>query len=463
MKQLIAMVLTLMAVFFMAWAIKIRVPVSRPENLDTGDAAYWYEENYSAPVSDVKWKLDPTIPDNYIPVPGESDLFMIVDDAGKITGYSRREQLPDGTWKWEKTNPDIPENYQKVEGKKDVYMVTDEEGNVSYFLYVRNEDDTFCFVPVDENGVPLDLKEDAEKIDTSRYIHQTGNIYALYNNDGVLTGYRERVKEEDGSFSWIQAQKPSYSVDLPDDFGNTAYALPSVPDIQTDESQRSTSGTDAGQNIVQGADSTYTETERTLNTVTENGERITYETDAVTTYDMDGSVLYTRQEGPYEVIREKAGGISGNPNPDLIADTIEGELARVSAYVSFDTDKAGDLLAKLNAQRADAGLSALASDTGSAAYRLACIRAADMAIYDHGAVSSPMYGTVNDMAARWNIPAVSVYENVLKTPVKSADFIHLRFYSDEVSRNNMLSESITSVGIAVVEKNGQDYVAEVFL
>lgn len=54
-------------------------------------------------------------------------------------------------------------------------------------------------------------------------------------------------------------------------------------------------------------------------------------------------------------------------------------------------------------------------------------------------------------------------ENVLKTPVKTAEFIDLRFSSDEVTRGNMLSESAASVGIAVVEKNGQNFVAEVFL
>ena len=463
MKQLVSILLALMGVFFLAWTIRMRLPVARPENLDTGDVTYWYEGNYTAPAAEKEWILDPAIPDNYIPVPGNPDLFMIVDDAGNISGYSQREQLPDGTWKWTKVNPDIPENYKKVEGLRDVYMVTNEDGSVSYFLYVRNEDDTYCFVPVDEKGNPLDLEEDAGTIDTSRYIHQTGNIYAFYNDNGVLSGYRERVKNEDGSFSWIQAEKPSYSVSLPDNFGNTAYALPSGGDIQAEAYSGVSSAPASAETIIQGADSTYTETERTLNTVTENGEQITYETDVVTTYDMDGNVLYTKQEGPYEVGRQKIDGVQGNPNPDLIADTIEGELTRVSAYVSFDTGKAGDLLAKINAARADAGLPALASDTSGAAYRLACIRAADMAIYDHGAVSSPMYGTIGDMAARWHIPALEVYENVLKTPVKPAEFIHLRFYSDEVSRENMLLGSASSVGIAVVEKNGQDYVAEVFL
>ena len=428
MKQLISLLLSLTAVFFLVWTIRARMPVSRPDNLDTGDVTYWYEGNYTAPAAEKEWILDPAIPDNYIPVPGEDGLFMIVDDAGAVTGYSRREQLPDGTWKWTKVNPDIPENYEKAEGLDDVYMVTDEDGNISYFRYVRNEDNTFCFVPVDEKGNPLDLQDDAEVIDTSRYIHQTANIYALYNDNGILTGYRERVKNDDGSFSWIRAEKPTYSVSLPDDFGSTAYALPSGADTQTEASVTNPSVPSPAETIVQGADSTYTETERTLNTVTENGEQITYETDVVTTYDMDGNVLFTKQEGPYEVGRQKIGGAQGDPNPDLIADTIEGELTRVSAYVSFDTGKAGELPAKINAARADAGLPVLTPDTSGAAYRLACIRAADMAVYDHGSVSSPMYGTIGDMAARWHIPSVNVCENVLKTPVKPAEFIHLRFY-----------------------------------
>lgn len=48
--------------------------------------------------------------------------------------------------------PDIPENYEKVEGLENVYKVTNSDGSISYVKYVRNDDDTFTFVPVDKKG-----------------------------------------------------------------------------------------------------------------------------------------------------------------------------------------------------------------------------------------------------------------------------------------------------------------------
>ncbi len=39
--------------------------------------------------------------------------------------------------------------------KADEYKVTNKDGTTEYKQYVRNDDDTYCFVPVDEKGNPL--------------------------------------------------------------------------------------------------------------------------------------------------------------------------------------------------------------------------------------------------------------------------------------------------------------------
>ena len=99
---------------------------------------------------------------------------------------------------------------EAVDGLDNVYKVTNKDGTTEYKQYVRNDDDTYCFVPVDEKGNPLDLKNDASTI-SKNYVHADGNIYALYNKDNVKMGYRERVKNNDGSYSWKVADPPKTS------------------------------------------------------------------------------------------------------------------------------------------------------------------------------------------------------------------------------------------------------------
>lgn len=139
------------------------------------------------------------------------------------------------------------------------------------------------------------------------------------------------------------------------------------------------------------------------------------------------------------------------------------ELARVSSRVEFDTKKANDVLTKLNAQRKSEGLSSLSMDTSSEAYKLACIRAADMAIYDYSSSTSPMYGTLNDMCNLWKISSSHPSENIWKAPSKTADEIHSRFQSNDGSRKIRMSNGYSNVGIAVIEKNGNTYIAEIYL
>ena len=53
-------------------------------------------------------------------------------------------------------------------------------------------------------------------------------------------------------------------------------------------------------------------------------------------------------------------------------------------------------------------------------------------------------------------------ENIWKASAKSASQIHTRFQANEDSRKIRMSK-YKEVGIAVVEMNGQTYVAEIYL
>lgn len=86
-----------------------------------------------------------------------------------------------------------------------------------------------------------------------------------------------------------------------------------------------------------------------------------------------------------------------------------------------------------------------------------------MAIYDYSSSTSPMYGTLNDMCNLWKISSSHPSENIWKAPSKTADEIHSRFQSNDGSRKIRMSNGYSNVGIAVIEKNGNTYIAEIYL
>ena len=98
----------------------------------------------------------------------------------------------------------------------------------------------------------------------------------------------------------------------------------------------------------------------------------------------------------------------------------------------------------------------------SEAYKIACIRAADMAIYDHSS-SSPMYGDLNALVSRYHCTTSHASENIWKASTKTAAQIHTRFQANTGSRKVRMSSGYTEVGIAIVEKNNQTYIAEIYL
>ena len=482
MKQLVLFFLALLSSFFLAWGAKARSPVGRPSDLQEEAVEKWYESSYTAPRVSDEWKLDKTIPANYVPVPGADQMFMVVNDAGEITGYRQRSQMADGTWIWADVNPDIPDDYEKVEGVENVYRVTGADGAVSYVRYVRNRDDTFCFVAVNEKGEPLDLEDNADKI-PKNYVHETGNTYALYNDDGVLVGYRERVQQEDGSFTWQVTDPPQNMLAMyQEGFGQNVQNAAGAANVSGSGGQdgQSQGQENYGYNpdgydtdyreqqptepfVVDNADGTFTETVSEISTATENGEKVTYQTDVITVKDIKtGKVISTKQEGPYKINSQKLVGEEGNPDPSLAADTIDGEVRRMGAKVSYDTGKAQDAAARLNAERTKQGKAALSVDTGGELYKLAAVKAADMAVYNYSSNVSPTYGTLDDMIGKWGLSVSAPGENTFIFSAKSASDMHTRLQAVEEMRNVRMSDNYKKVAVAIVEKDGQEYYVEVF-
>ena len=448
---------------------KANTPINRPETVDEEAQTAWYENGTTtvAAAGD-EWYIDPEIPVNYVPVPGEDEVYMVVDDSGNITGYRKRVQQSDGSWLWTDVETDSS-NYTPVEGAENLYSVTDEDGNTSYKLYVRNDDDnTYTFVDANENGTPYYNGMDATTI-ADNYEKVTGNIYAVYNNNGIKEGYAERVPNPGGDgYIWQATQKPDISqldgIGSLADSMNQQQSSNSAGDLSQSSSQ-SAQITPPPQTTTNNSDGTYTVTSTQTETKTVDGQSVMTQTTYYYTYAQDGTLISTRK-GDTEVISSNPLGGDNNatPDPSLIQNTLDAELTRVSAEVTFNTSKAQEVLASLNAQRVSEGLPQLTMDTSSDAYKLACVRVADMAIYNNASTSSPTYGTLEDMVSRWSINHTKTpAENVWGTPTKSASEIHSRFQSIDAMRMTRMSSDYTHVGIAIVDVNGQTYIAEVYL
>ena len=467
MKSLIVIFGALCLTFFGVWNVKASSPINKPDTLQEESTAAWYETGTGVVTSaSDEWYLDPEIPVNYIPVPGEDEVYMVVDDSGAVTGYRKRTKQADGSWLWSDVNEVSEDVLTPVDGVDNLYKTTDDEGNESYLLYVRNDDDsTYCYVEADENGTPYYDGSDASTID-DLYRQVAKNVYALYNNNGIKMGYAERVKNSEGNYVWKATDAPSVS---------SLDGITSLSNLQNSQAQNSNSGDENTKTANNGnnkstdynSDGSYTITEVQTNTETINGESVMYETTYYYTYDANGNLISTKKGDTVEVSRTST-NYSGNTkvaDTSLIQSTLDRELMRVSAEVSFNTSKANEVLSSLNAERASKGLSELTMDTSSDAYKLACIRAADMAIYHATSTNSEMYGTLSDMVSRWGVSAsVIPAENVWGTPTKTASEIHSRFQAVDSMRNTRMSTEYSTVAIAIVDtSDGYTYVAEIYL
>lgn len=380
----------------------------------------WWEVT-SLPQADPEWVLDPEIPSNYIPVPGESDLFMIIDQDGIIMEYVRRVKQADGSWLWEyNVNPNIPDNYEAVPGLVDVYKVVAEDGIIKYYKYIRNEDDTFAFVEVDRYGKKLNpVEEDDSGIIPDNYRLIRNNVYGVYNEHGVCTGYKKRMYDEaTGKYYWIDAQSPN------DETTNEKLVV----------------------------------AERYTETTISGGWQIITETIVTKTYSPDGRLISTKKDGPNEISRTPVGDNTDQniPDPSKIASTLSGEYARVKVGLSYKTSLANEVLSIINTERMAAGQSGFVMSSSSNAYLLAAIRASDMAIYRHSDIDSPMYGTLQETVSRFGVASGSAYERMWRcSSGKTAEQIASQLLRMD---DKLASSGYSDIGLVIVSKGGYYYI-----
>lgn len=299
MKKLVGIIIILVVlimIFLGLWAIKLNTPIEQPDSYINGntETPWWENSNGEAPTPDEDWILDHEIPENYIPVLGREELYMVIDENGNIIKYRQRTKQEDGSWLWEDIDPNIPQNYEPVAGLENVYKVVDPDGSVHYYLYTRNSDDTYFFIEVDEYGDPLiDNTPNGDEIPANFIRIEGTNIYAVYNEYGVLIGYKERIENPDGSYTWVDVDAPATSSGIINGQGG-------IPNSSSNSNSSSNITIVDNSNKVQKG---YTEQHSYTDTKHENGWVIVYETIVTKTYDEKGNLTSTKSEGPTEVNR----------------------------------------------------------------------------------------------------------------------------------------------------------------
>lgn len=571
MKRTAILFLVLLTAFTGVWVFKSKNPINRPNSYANGlEGNYWWNSMAEAEVSP-NWKLSEGVPDNYIPVPGMTEVYMVVDEDGYIIGYKKGTKDENGNWTWEDTNPDIPENYEAVPGLENVYKVTYDDGSVKYFKYVRNQDDTFAFVEVDAKGNMIGMEKPSGGEVPENYERVNRNQYAIKNNDGVTIGYRERVPDNstESGYRWDDIEEPTTGItaevpklpefDLNTDITGTgdttggtmphgsgffasSAAVPTLMPEQvqtvTTKEETTTSGTfvfsepqiitttqehiiaasggnsmqapnyqfsdevratrnpaaigavqtpdpslisDSGMNQDQGqtiyaelpnvtreSQGTLKSTEMAYTQKVEGNYLVTYVTPIEYEYSLDGEQLAKHEGTPTEVAREPLASSFTSASVGSIESSLSKELDRMvsmlgNAGARYIESVPNDMVNLINQERTNQGLPGVTFKGSSSAYKIACCRAAMMALTNTSNNNLQSYGNLASMCSIYGIKAGSPSENMLVVSAgTSANSIHSTFQGSN-SGSSRMSSAYTEVAIAIVEKDGKYFVDEVFL
>ena len=89
-------------------------------------------------------------PDNYVPVPGFENQFMVLGDDGSVESYAERELLG-GTWVWKEAEPSAID----VPGSDGLFAVVCDDGSLVYYRYEKGNGGSYSFVMTDADGTPI--------------------------------------------------------------------------------------------------------------------------------------------------------------------------------------------------------------------------------------------------------------------------------------------------------------------
>lgn len=501
MKKISSVFLALLVIFCLVWVIKPKTIIDNTIPVVDESGAWWLSGNGEKISVNEEWILDPEIPENYVPVPGEKEVYMVIGENGEITQYRKRTQGKDGSWIWD-TIKNIAMDINPTE-IEDIFEIKT-NNTTEYLKYIRNEDNSFAFVESDKDGNIIGFDVPVSNKIPENYIKIKGNIYAVIDENGVIICYKEKIVDENGNITWKNVGRPESAPNVQTGSFTTKKpeTVPSIPLTTTTSSQTlpswtlpplttsnknetdkpspnskpetsvttkpftppSTSDTNNSSTPNDTPDGSYTETETTTEFKIVGEYKVKYETKIIKTYNKNGELLSTKKEGPKEVSREKIiFEESEKPDKNKVESTLKNEFIRMSEKVTYETELMNEIFTLLNKERKDNGINTLSMNSNSEAMMIAKIFAADMALYNHADEISPLYGTLNDLIVKYKVNAEYSSSNIWKCTPKNAEQIHTRLQTLQNSKDIRMNKQFKDVGIAVVEKNGYYYIIELFI
>lgn len=485
MKKVVPIFLALLIVFCFVWVIKPKSIIYNEVIISDNSGAWWLSGDGKKISVDKEWILDPEIPENYVPVPDEDELYMVIGDDGTIQQYRKRTLQDDGSWIWTTVQDNNPLKPTEVEN---VFEVTS-NNTTEYLKYIRNKDNTYAFEKSDIKGNIIGYDVPYGPSIPDNYIKVDDNTFAVTNKHGVIIEYRNRYIDSDGNNTWKKTEKtdnipmiqtgsatstntekpvsttsalPQWT--LPETSTTTKITFTTPAESKTPETSLTTPSDNSSTTPKPVENDTYTETEITTLIEVEDGYEIKYQIKIVKTYSADGTLISTKRENPVEISRKKiVPNVNETPDQNKIEKSLSNEYIRMTSSMKYEDEIAENLFALLNNQRKANGVGTLTMNKNSDAYMLARIFAADMVLYNHADESSPLYGSLNDLISRYNIDAQYSSSNIWKCSIKTAEQINTRFQTLENSKNIRMNGVFTDVGIAIIEKDGYLYIIELFI
>ena len=229
----------LVVLFIFIWAGKSKQPIRNEIDSSTMESQsasdlWWQGES----TSDTTVK-DNSVPDGYVKVPGEDNLYMVLNDDNTVKEYVLRTIAEDGSSNWEIFNKNISSIMTHVEGDMYKYIKGDK---VFYFKYIEKDDGTYTVEYVEnyEENTENTIKE--EVVRESRYedgfivVYETV-IIKTYNAAGELINTRtegpnvvSKSKDENGTDAkkeWLNSvyAETTYKYDYKDSISNILIGL----------------------------------------------------------------------------------------------------------------------------------------------------------------------------------------------------------------------------------------------
>lgn len=174
-----------------------------------GAGVWWDTTMWSNVKAETDWILDPEIPVNYVPVIGLDETYMVLNDDGTVNRYRKRVKDEAGNWVWSDViEDDMPVSFVPSVIDDDIYTYIGSGGKEEYYRYVRNGDDSYAFVPVDENGNDVGYELPQGDSLPENFVLVEDNLYASLDDHGVIIKLWERYINELGAVKWQELHLP---------------------------------------------------------------------------------------------------------------------------------------------------------------------------------------------------------------------------------------------------------------